>query len=141
MKKILFISGLLFLTSFSVFAQNDDDEGAGKIQERLQEYLQKRLGLTKNEAEKFSPVYFRYFKEMRKTHLESKDLPAIDRQQKILELRLRYRNEFKPILGEERANKVFIAEQEFRNKAKDLLQNRRERLNDRPLKNQRSLLQ
>jgi hypothetical protein len=138
MKKILLILSLLFLTSVCVFAQNEEgDQEGGKIQERLKEYLQKRLGLTKSEADKFSPVYLRYFNELRKTHQESKDLPQIDRQQKILEIRLRYRNEFKPILGEDRANKVFIAEQEFRKK---VLEVRQERMG-RPNKNFRSLLQ
>jgi len=138
MKKILLILSLLFLTGLCVFAQNEEgDQDGGKIQERLKEYLQKRLGLTKNEADKFSPVYLRYFNELRKTHQESKNLPQIDRQQKILEIRLRYRNEFKPILGEDRANKVFIAEQEFRKK---VLEVRQERMG-RPNKNFRSLLQ
>jgi len=138
MKKILLILSLLFLTGLCVFAQNEEgDQDGGKIQERLKEYLQKRLGLTKNEADRFSPVYLRYFNELRKTHQESKNLPQIDRQQKILEIRLRYRNEFKPILGEDRANKVFIAEQEFRKK---VLEVRQERMG-RPNKNFRSLLQ
>src|ERR1700730_3979539 len=101
MKKILLILSLLFLTSLCVFAQNEEggQEGA-KIQDRLNEYLQKLMELTKSEANKFSPIYLRYFNELRKTHQESKNLPPIDRQQKILEIRLRYRNEFKPILGE-----------------------------------------
>ena len=139
MKKILLILSLLFLTSLFVFAQNEEGgQDGAKIQERLNEYLQKRLGLTKIEADKFSPVYLRYFNELRRTHQESKNLPAIDRQQKILEIRLRYRNEFKPILGEERANNVFIAEQEFRKK---VLEVRQERMGGRPNKNFRSLLQ
>lgn len=138
MKKILFILSLLFLTSLCVLAQNEEgDRDGSKIQQRLREYLQKRLGLTQSEADKFSPVYLRYFNELRKTHLESKNLPPIDRQQKILEIRLRYRNEFKPILGEERANNVFIAEEEFRRKVLEVRQERQ----GRPNKNFRSLLQ
>ena len=142
MKKIVPILILFFITGSGVFAQNNEQENqeGGKLQARLNEYLQKRLGLSKNEAEKFSPVYLRYFNELRKTHIETRTLPPIDRQQKIVEIRLRYRNEFKPILGEERANKVFVAEQEFRKKAQDLLENRKERLQNRGNKKSGSLL-
>ena len=143
MKKIVPILFLFFIAISGVYSQNTEQENQdrGKLHERLNEYLQKRLGLTKSEAEKFSPVYLRYFNELRKTHFETKNLPPIDRQQKIVEIRLRYRNEFKPILGEERANKVFVAEQEFRKKAQDLLENRKENLQNRANKKSGALLQ
>jgi hypothetical protein len=143
MKKIVPILIFIFIAVSGVFAQNNEQENqeGGKLQERLNQYLQKRLGLSKNEAEKFSPVYLRYFNELRKAHVETRNLPPIDRQQKIVEIRLRYRNEFKPILGEERANKVFVAEQEFRKKAQDLLENRKERLQNRGNKKSGALLQ
>ena len=143
MKKIFIILILCFTAGSGIIAQSNEqgNQDGGKLQERLNEYLQKRLGLTKNEAEKFSPVYLRYFNELRKAHVETRNLPPIDRQQKIVEIRLRYRNEFKPILGEERANKVFVAEQEFRKKAQDLLENRKERLENRANKKSGALLQ
>jgi len=143
MKKIVPILIFIFITISGIFAQNNEQENqdGGKLQQRLNEYLQKRLGLSKNEAEKFSPVYLRYFNELRKTHFETRNLPPIDRQQKVVEIRLRYRNEFKPILGEERANKVFVAEQEFRKKAQDLLENRKEHLQNRANKKSGALLQ
>ena len=143
MKRIAIILILFFIAGSGVFAQNTEQENqeGGKLQQRLNEYLQKRLGLSKNEAEKFGPVYLRYFNELRKAHFETRNLPPIDRQQKIVEIRLRYRNEFKPILGEERANKVFVAEQEFRKKAQDLLENRKERLQNRGNKKSGALLQ
>ena len=142
MKKISIILFLFFIACTGVPAQNDDQgcQVGGKLQQRLNEYLQKRLGLSKSEAERFSPIYLRYFNELRRTHIESKNLPPIDRQQKIVEIRLRYRNEFRPILGEERANKVFVAEQEFRKKAQDLLENRKERLENRANKKSGALL-
>jgi hypothetical protein len=143
MKKIVPILIFIFIAVSGVFAQDNEQENqeGGKLQQRLNQYLQKRLGLSKNEAEKFSPVYLRYFNELRKAHVETRNLPPIDRQQKIVEIRLRYRNEFKPILGEERANKVFVAEQEFRKKAQDLLENRKERLQNRGNKKSGALLQ
>lgn len=132
MKKYLYILSLVLFTSFSVFAQDEDasDEQAGKIREKLTEYVQKRLSLSKSEAERFTPVFIRYFNDLRRTsQLNRNDL--ILRQQKVAELRLKYRDEFKPILGETRANRVFLAEREFRVKAAELLNERRERLQNR----------
>jgi hypothetical protein len=58
MKKILLILSLLFF-GFAAFAQDDNsnDDRGGKLQQRMQEYIQKRLNLSKGEAEKFSPVF------------------------------------------------------------------------------------
>ena len=39
--------------------------------------------------------------------------------QKIADLRLRYRDQFKAIIGEKRSNEVFVHEREFIQKAKE----------------------
>jgi hypothetical protein len=131
MKKIFFILGFLIFSGITVMAQ-DDGINNNKVQDKMKEYLQKRLGLTKNEAEKFGPVFGRYLVELRKSHSDFSD-PLI-RQQRIAELRVRFRDEFKPILGEQRAGKVFVAEQEFRQRVTDILNSRRERLDDNRLR-------
>lgn len=136
MKKFLLILILSFFTGLNLFAQVDGEQG-GKIQERMNEYLQKRLGLSKNEIDKFSPVFSRYLKELRKAYLDNADI--LKRQQRMAEIRLQFREEFKPIVGETRANKVFIAEQEFRKKAAEILRERN--LEKRTNKKFRSLIQ
>lgn len=138
MKKWLVILLLFLLPGFSAFSQQDDaNQEGGKIAERMREYIQRNLGLSKNESEKFNPVFLRYIREFAQTHRLYKDDRLIF-QQKIIELRLRYRGEFRQILDEQRANKVFRYEDEFRIKAKEIiLENRGNRV---PPRRTRSLL-
>jgi hypothetical protein len=140
MKKYLYILILVLLPAVSMFAQDEDNSGneeqANRMREKLTEYIQKRLNLTKAEAEKFTPVFVRYFNDLRKTSIQNRG-DAILRQQKVAELRLRYRDEFKPIIGDSRANRVFVAEREFIKIAKDVMLDRRERLQNRKDNNPR----
>jgi hypothetical protein len=132
MKKYLLILSLFILTGITVSAQDDNDDRGGKLQERMREYIQKKLNLTKNEAERFSPVFLRYIMELRKTHRENiGDKPVL--QLKIAELRVRYRNEFRQILDEQRANKVYEYQRDFEEKVRSELMNRQrgERFNRR----------
>jgi hypothetical protein len=128
MKKWLTILFLFFLPGFAAFAQDNETEQEGKIPERMRLYIQDRLGLSKNEAEKFTPVFLRYFREFVQTHKENRGDRLI-LQQKIIELRLRYRTEFRQVLEEQKANKVYIYEDEFRKKVVDIIrENRRDRM-------------
>jgi len=130
MKKLLFILSLLFVTSIRLFAQEEDEnEGGEKIRDKMNEFIQKRLDLSKAEAEKFTPVFIRYFREWRQTLKESKGLPMLDRQQKIIDLRLRYRNQFRDIIGEKRGDQVFDHQQRFIQEMRNL---RQERLGNNP---------
>lgn len=138
MKKWLLILFLFLLPGFAAFSQEDDapHEG-GKIAERMREYIQKNLGLSRNEAERFSPVFLRYFREFAQTHRENKGDRLVF-QQKVIELRLRYRGEFRQIMDEQRANKVFQYEDKFRQEAIRIIkENRRDRL---PARRTRSML-
>jgi len=142
MKKILYLALFLFALSGVSFAQDDQADqtegGATKIRERLIEYIQQKLGLTKAEADKFGPVYIDYFKELRRTNQEFKG-DRLVLQQKIAELRLRYRDQFKPIIGEKRSNDVFTHERDFIDQLRSMRQERRG--DGRADKRFRSLLQ
>ena len=127
MKKFLIILSLFLLSGIRLFAQEDDNDGNEKIRDKMTEFIQKRMNLTKSESEKFAPVFLRYFREWRQTLRESKGLPGLDRQQKIIELRLRYRNDFKVIVGENRSNEIYrhqdIFIRELQTLRKDRLEN------------------
>ncbi|MGZ3882192.1 MAG: hypothetical protein ACXVBJ_15365 [Flavisolibacter sp.] len=126
MKRIVYILIFAFSLSSVSFAQGDDDAG-GRLRDKMIEYIQNKLGLSKAEAEKFQPVFMDYLKDMRST----KQQFAGDRlilQQKIIDLRIRYRDQFKPILGEARSNAVFQHEHDFIEKA---IQERNDRLQNR----------
>ena len=91
------------------------------------EYIQKKLGLSRNEAERFEPVFFDYLKQMRSTRQEFRT-DQILLKKKIADLRVRTRDQLKPIIGENRSNEVFRHEQEF---IKIAIQEQKERLQNR----------
>jgi hypothetical protein len=138
MKKIFFILTLTLLAGFASQAQVDDND---RIRDKMREFIQKRLNLSRNEAERFSPVFVRYFKEWRQTLRENKD-DVLFRQQKIAELRIRYRGEFMDIVGNKRSNEIFRQQEVFIDQLKKMrdeqIKNRRD---DRPNKRFNALIQ
>jgi hypothetical protein len=125
MKRTLYILGLFLALSTASYAQDDGK----KVQERMNEYVQKRLGLSKSEADRFSPVFLNYFNDLKKTNQEFKG-DALKRQQKIVDLRIRYRDQFKNIVGEKRSNDVFTYERDFVEEVKQLRNERLQNQND-----------
>ena len=123
MKKILYC--LLFVFSIHCAAAQDDGE---KVRERMTEYIQKRLDLSKGEADRFGPVFMNYFNELRKTNQDFKG-DRLVLQQKIADLRLRYRDQFKNIVGDKKSNDVFTYERDFIEEVKNI---RKERLDNGP---------
>ncbi|HVZ55726.1 MAG TPA: hypothetical protein VG870_03625 [Chitinophagaceae bacterium] len=134
MKRLLLIVCLFLWTGAGLFAQQDENEGNEKIRDKMNEYIQRRLNLTPAEAEKFSPVFLRYFREWRQTLQESRGEPLLTRQQRIVDLRLRYRDEFKTIIGEKRSAEVFDHQERFIQEVRRL---RQERLQDQGLRPRR----
>lgn len=122
MKKILYTLSCILLLATASYAQ--DDRGNGdRIRERMTEYLQDRLNLSKNEAERFGPVFMQYFNDLRNTNQQYRG-DRLVLQQKIVDLRLRYRDQFKNIMGEKRSNDVFTYEREFVNEVKEIQKQR-----------------
>jgi len=134
MKKLLLILTLALFAGFAAKAQDDDND---KIRDKMREFIQKRLSLSKNEAERFTPVFIRYFREWRQTLRETKD-DVLIRRQKIVDLQIRYRNEFREIVGEKRSNEVFKRQEEFVRIIKEQALDRRE---NRPTRNRSILLE
>ncbi len=141
MKRILYIFSFFALLSSASFAQGDEGQNGQKIRERMGEYIQKRLSLSNAEADKFSPVFLNYFNELRQANQTYKG-DRLVLQQKIVDLRIRYRNQFKPIMGEKRSNDVFKYEHDFVNEVKQLRQDRMQKRggDDRPVKRNKGLL-
>ena len=120
MKNLICLFSFLSLFSFSAFSQEEE----GKIPERMAIYIESKLELSKTEKDKFHPVFMEYVKELRKTNMENRD-DRLVMQQKIVDLRLRYRESFKAMMGEKKANDVFIYEREF---MRELMELRKERM-------------
>ena len=128
MKRFLLIVSLLFVSAAGLFAQEDDDNDTNEsIRDKMNEYIQKKLKLSTEEAKKFSPVFINYFKEWRSALRQNKN-DDILRRQKVADVQLRYRNQFKDIIGEQRSNQVFghqrIFIQEIRMLRKERLKKR-----------------
>jgi hypothetical protein len=134
MNKLLLILSLFILTAVKLNAQVDEDNGNEKIRDKMNEFIQERLNLSKSEAEKFSPVFLRYFKEWRMTLRTTKDEPVLIREQKIVDLRLRYRDQFKGIIGDKKSNEVFDHQRTFIKEMQNLRRERLEKTGDRPRK-------
>lgn len=128
MKKYLVILCLSLLSGIAMLAQDDDgkDDRAGKLQQRMNEYVQKRLNLSKAEAERFSPIFMRYIVELRRTHRENKaDKPVL--QLRVAEVRVKFRDQFRQVMDEQRANRVFEYQREFEeNVRKEIIRRRME---------------
>lgn len=134
MRRFLLIFSLLLVTGFSLFAQDDDNDGNEKIRDKMNEYIQKRLNLSNDEAKKFTPVFLNYFKEWRQTIRTNKGDKLV-LQQKIIDLRLRYRTQFREIIGEQRGNQVFNHQDKF---IQELQNIRKNRGGDRPVRRGRN---
>ena len=125
MKRYLLILTLLIAGSFAGFAQEDEtDPRMGKLQEKMQQYIQKRLNMTKAESEKFSPIFIRYITELRKVHQENR-ADKVTLQLKAAEVRVKFRDEFRQVIDDKRANKVFDVEKEFVQIVKNEMDDRR----------------
>lgn len=116
------------MTATPLFAQEDDDDQNEKIQDKMSEYIQKRLDLTKEEATKFSPVFLRYYKDWRQTIRQNRG-DRLVMQQKIIALRLQYRTQFREIMGERRGDQVFVQQERFIQEIREI---RKERLKNNP---------
>ncbi|MFN5422548.1 MAG: hypothetical protein ACK5AO_04715 [bacterium] len=119
MKKTLLIIAII-LTSGLLKAQpgNPDQQkklaDLRKIQAMEMAFITKELNLTPDEAQKFWPVFNQYRNEMKVMAKDRISADQLEKQQKMLDLRKKYREDFTRVINQERANKVFGAEDEFR---------------------------
>jgi len=111
--------------SFSFLKAQDD--GGFKRGEKIQAlkiaFITQKLELTSDEAQKFWPVYGQYENEIKST-LGNNEADVIDNEERVLNIRKKYRPEFAKILGQPRMNKLFAAEKEFRGVLLQRLKNR-----------------
>ena len=117
MKTIYFILTLFLVIPFSVFAQTEEGENITdrkKIQAMEVAYITKELNLSPEEAQKFWPVFNKYREDVKGVLTNKTITDQLEKQQQVLDLRKKYRTEFTRILAQERANKVFTSEDQFR---------------------------
>ena len=119
MKKIYLI--IVFATA-ATFAKAQAPEQPPQVSEQKQQdiealkvaFISKELELTPTEAEKFWPVYNQYSKELKGLNIAANgNDDVLDRDEKVLNLRKRYKEQFTKLLGPQRMNRMFGAEGRF----------------------------
>jgi hypothetical protein len=124
MKKLILII-ILALGGFCFVKAQDEDGGkrGEKIQALKIAFITQKLGLSAEEAQRFWPVYNQYENEMKSTLTENSG-DAIENDERVLNIRKKYRPEFVKVLGQSRMNTLFSAEKEFRGVLLQHLKNR-----------------
>lgn len=85
-----------------------------KIQAMEMAFITKELNLNPDEAQKFWPIFNQYRTEMKGMSVNKNSNDHLEKQQKQLDIRKKYRDDFTKVMTHERANKVFGAEDEFK---------------------------
>lgn len=121
MKKYL----LLFFTLCSFLLVNAQKRGGGeKIQALKIAFITQKLTLTTDEAQKFWPIYNQYDNEVQNLK-KNNNGDVIERDEKLLNIRKKYKVQFEKIIGADRTNNLYNVEAEFRNVLIKQLKNRR----------------
>ncbi len=131
MRRILFFL-LLILSGLSVWSQPPgpppppDEQGPPdpKLPERMSQYIQTSLEMTPAEKEKFDPAFKQYMRDLAGVHRQNRG-DRLVMQQQMIELRLRYRKDFRQWLGDKRGDRVFQEEERFRLQVMRLIRERR----------------
>ena len=113
---------LLFfiLTCVCLRAQKTDSDNINNL---FIEYLNKNLDLKPSEAVRMRPLIKKYLSERKNIVRNNKD--PLERERQIIDLKIKYRKQFAPAIGDTKANSFFLHEQAFRRKVKEELRQRR----------------
>ena len=112
---------------FSVTAKAQDGE---KIKALKIAFITQKLQLTPEEAQKFWPIYDQYEREISGLETNDQNAPALQNEEKFLDIRKKYLGSFEKVLGPQKTNTLFNAERDFRSILIRRLQNRnQQRLN------------
>lgn len=124
-----FLLALIGFTGITVAQEQPqpDPKQEEKIQALEIAFISRKLDLTPDEAQKFWPIYNDYKKDMRQVMINQKNNPnkdVVDNEQKMIDVRKKYRDRFVGAIGQPRMNKFFQAEREFRGVLLNQLKNR-----------------
>ena len=128
MKKNLLILTLLLGSFSAVKAQNDQPVDETKKQEKIKAlyvaYISQQLELNPEEAQKFWPVHTQFETELKGV---KPDMPELEKQQVILNIKKRYQDNFNRILGPRRCERFFRMDGEFKHKLLERIRNQNQR--------------
>src|SRR5687768_10659356 len=114
MKKFYFIIAMILAFGFSSYAQNLRQGGRPETVEAIKiAYFTRKLNLTPEEAQKFWPVYNQYADELKQLRQQNRDLDEVDMEEKVVNLRKKYKDDFAKVLPGERVNQFYRVDKEF----------------------------
>lgn len=126
MKRFLLAAVLLVSTVFTASAQDnqpkEENEGQKKIEALYVAYITKELNLTAEEAQKFWPVHTQFTNELKSV---KQDMPELEKQQTILNIKKKYQDNFNRILGNKRCERFFRMDGEFKRKLLERIRKQR----------------
>jgi hypothetical protein len=131
MKQIftLTVAFFLFMAGYAQEQQpppQPDPKTEEKIQAMEVGYISQKLNLSTEEAQKFWPIYNEYKKDINqvlRNYKQNPDADLLDRDQKILDIRKKYRDRFVGVIGQIRVRTFFQAEGDFRKALMNRLKN------------------
>lgn len=126
MKRIVLITFIFSCALTAGFSQKDNRRDGGRLEAYKIAYLTRNLNLSVEEAQKFWPVYNKYVNELKQAKMQHRNLNKVSFEEKIVNIRKRYKNEFGHALPDERVNQFFQADRDFNNYVRKELQERRE---------------
>lgn len=125
MKNKILILLCIVATGYTVIAQPSPED---RIPERMSMFIRKRMQLTEKETEQFQPLFARYQKEWREVLRKNRE-DRLLQQKELIELQLRYRKEFAPVVGENRVMEIYHLQEYFIRTLRDIQRDRK--LHDR----------
>jgi Skp family chaperone for outer membrane proteins len=112
MKRFLLLYGIVLTLCVAtpVRAQNGE-----RIKSIEIGYLTTKMNLSPDEAERFFPLFNQYWEEIRKIRIDAigNKEPILETEKKIINVKLRYSNEFAKVLPSDKVNLFFRSEREF----------------------------
>ncbi|GAB3413917.1 hypothetical protein [Niabella aquatica] len=118
-KNILFVA----ISFLSVYCPaHAQQKKPSKIDKIFFQYVSQTLDLKPAEADQMRPLIKDYLEERKKIAIAYSD--PLEREQKILDLKISSRKQMAGIIGLQRANSFFASEQSFRRKVREELRQR-----------------
>ena len=133
MKKYIVLFTILLGTGFMASAQEEQPADEAKKQERIQSlyvaYITQHLELNPGEAQKFWPLHTQFETEMKAVR---SDLPELEKQQAVLNIKKKYQESFNRIVGPKRCERFFRMDGEFKSKLLERIRIHRQNQAQRP---------
>jgi hypothetical protein len=120
------IAGALGTTLAQDEGKDKDRPGQGKLEAYRIAYFTNRLKLTPEEAQRFWPIFNKYESEIRTNRIQSRQATEIEREEKEIQIRKKYFEQFTQVLNKDRADRVFKVDREFRDGVRRELMERKQ---------------